>query len=187
MAKISGIELKNHRALEGKEGYGFSADIYLDEKKAGEVYDYADGSIDYTFRFVSPEKEVKVTNTVTQYFKKNPSVDVGKIYETPISDIDMEHLPIMDMMDTCFELTVFFEKLADLTVKEQEFRKGIVDGYSQLVYIGYYSVAGIPTPKDSLYYCPTNFKTENILKKAREQHKTAHMTVYRSLEDFVLI
>lgn len=186
MAKMANIELKSYRTFEGRDGMGFSGNIYYNKKKVGEVFDYADGSIEYDFHFISKEIEKEVSDVVRQYYEKHPCVDTSKIYNTSIDQIDMDNLPVKDTakIEPWFLMTDFFYNLTDLKEKENVFKKMQKDGYGQLVCIDYYSVAGSPTPKPEMYQCSVSYNSANVLEMARLKSKTAHMTIYRTLEDF---
>ena len=43
MAKIMNFQMKNIKRLTGREGYGYTASLYLDGKRIGTYADYADG------------------------------------------------------------------------------------------------------------------------------------------------
>ena len=60
MAKIYGVELKSIKTWEGQEGYGLQANVYIDNKLAGQVTDDAwGGSFRYDFDTTELDKRAE--------------------------------------------------------------------------------------------------------------------------------
>lgn len=89
MAKIYGMELKSVKDFEGKQGNGFSANLYLNGKKMATCLDEANGGqLEITFETkLSKEKLKDLYTTVNKYYEDYPKYiisdanDYGKLLE----------------------------------------------------------------------------------------------------------
>lgn len=160
MATIKGISLKSVKQFTGREGYGFSANVYLGSKKIGTAHDDASGgpmqidiSSDYTEQF---------GDIVKTYYDENPATYMGE-----------------DM---------FIEELLELNFREKEFKKNSKKGFPILVFVAYEKrnaphedFAKRDFSKQDFIVSVREMKDVQLVK---EKHPAVEYIVYQSLEDF---
>lgn len=190
MAKINGIELKAVKNFEGMEGYGFSANIYMDGKKVGTIMDRADGGC-YYYSFTSKENEKQIMERVKSYFTVHPQLDTLKIYGMAKEDIDsaflngdLELLPILKYEDMIEPKYTFFNILLTLKEKEQEYKRYAKDEYRILVHVERVYTS-LPKIFDSIWHCNED-GVQHIIDVENEKYPYNIFHIYRSLEDFCI-
>lgn len=183
MAKINGIELKAIKTFTGTEGTGFSANIYVDGKKAGHVSDAAYGGC-YNYDYDDTEHHNIVKEKIKEHYEKYPEIDTLKIYETPIDTIDMNNLPRQAYQDMFEPDDCFFSDLLNLALREKDYKKNVKKGYTVMVCIDFLQTK-CPTPLPISFACTPTYDYNKDFENAKEKHKLAYMDVYNGLEDFI--
>lgn len=79
MASLYGFKMKNVKRLTGREGYGYSGTMYIDNEKIGTFIDYADGAGEEV-SYVSEEARVKLIKFIIKYAKINPNKFMIDLY-----------------------------------------------------------------------------------------------------------
>lgn len=161
MAKLMGVQLKAVKRWEGMEGYGLSANLYIDNKKVGTVLDEGNGGM--IFINVLREKQNLLDERRTKYFEKYPPVST--------SDTDEES---------------FIYELIYKTEDESDFKKFVKRGYPIMVATEHPIVFDEPMPVCERVGCKT-FKaaSDYIAEKKKEWPKMVFKT-YGCLEDFII-
>lgn len=183
MASINGIQLKAIKTTRGMEGTGFTANIYLDGKKVGEVFDTADGGC-YNYSYCDNEKKQKVIERIKEHFEKHPPVDTFKVYSTPIENIDMGNLPREAYSDMLEPDDCFFSELYVLNLREKDYKKNCKKGYPVLVFIDFLHAKGSPRPLPTTFSCVPEYDYIQRFEEEKKKSKLAYMEVYKSLKDF---
>lgn len=183
MASMNGLSLKAIKEFDGHEGEGFSANIYMDGKNVGSVLDSAYGGC-YDYNYNSKDVEEAVTERIKEYYTKNPAVDGLKIFTMKAEDFDAKNLPVNTYEDTFEPEDRFFFDLLMLTKTEKSFKKAQKKG-GFIVILDYYGLRSVPTPITQEYTAYQEKHIDEILQIGLKQHPTAHVEVYRTLEDFV--
>lgn len=182
MAKINGIQLKAVKTFVGTDGMGFSANIYLDNKKVGHVHDSAYGGC-YDYDYDTKEGQEAVKEKIKEHYEKHPTVDTFKIYDMQIDEIDMDNLPRKSYEDMFEPEDEFFSELLHLTLQEKDYKKNAKKGYTVMVYIDFLR-AKCPTPLPISIACIADYDYTKDFDEAKEKSKLAYMKVFKSLADF---
>lgn len=107
MAVLRDYEVKALRVIEGREGYGFKANLYYKNKKVGSLGDYADGSgVDIEL----PKEEFERFMKIGEQFMKE--------YEHEFTSVDM-----------------FAHELVNMKEYEGDYKKAIKQGYGKIAYL----------------------------------------------------
>jgi hypothetical protein len=187
MAQIYGIELKSVKTFEGSDGYGYSANCYLDGKKIGTVADYGDGSIVVNYDIPKASYD-KLVARINSYYKVNPDVDTSAIYDMTLDEFlsKKDNLPTKNCdANDDFVLTCFFETLLNLIENEKIFKKAVKKHPAAFIVVAdFYHLAGVPTPLPLTYTCYNDKHIQEVEAEALAKSKTAYLTVYKSLDDF---
>lgn len=190
MAGIMGINLKAIKRTVGREGDGFLANVYLNNKKIGTVADYGDGG-GYEI-CIEQEKNV-FEETVQKYYERYPELDNFALKSTKeyLERKTKGTLPIREFskrddfpLDEVF-YEPFFSKLYRLHCLERDFKKGLQKGYSALVIVSYVYIPGEPLALDEAYYTGGSKEAFEEIKS----HATSpafEIAQYTSLDDFVI-
>lgn len=156
MAKIKGIEVKALKMFRSRNGYGFEANIYLNNKKIGNAYDEGVGG-EMTIRIL-PEYREDFSTIVSDYYNENPSTFDGE--------------------------DSFIEELIALKENENSFKKLIKKGFItciELRYVKRTTPINEYKLKPSNFI---GLKNNSIIPTILEKYKPVEYTVYSSLEDF---
>jgi len=123
MAKIKGIQLKSVKDFVGREGYGFSANIYLDNKNVGEVLDTANGSGEFEFHYKDKSQTEILARLSKEYFKENPKYML--YFDEKGSERSQNEGYISDMV----------EELKLLTFVEKAYKKYTKQGFPITIFV----------------------------------------------------
>ncbi len=162
MASIKGVSLKSIVNITGREGYGFTAKVFLNGKNVGTVEDYATGS-PLNFHADCPDTTEKVNQIASEYYK-NYCV-VSKETEFLYKNNEM-----------------FFNDLAGLCEAQKKFHK------EQKKNNVIYSIREISDPNSLSYFICSNSSANNVNFKERmlNERKAVKIIVYNSDTDFDL-
>nr|WP_317428556.1 hypothetical protein [uncultured Blautia sp.] len=190
MAGIMGINLKAIKKTVGREGDGFLANVYLNNKKIGTVADYGDGG-GYE---ICIEQEKKLFEEIVQkYYEKYPELDNFALKSTKeyLERKAKGTLPMRDFskrddfpLDEVF-YEPFFSKLYCLHCLERDFKKGLQKGYSALVIVSYVYIPGEPLALDEAYYTGGSKEAFEEIK-SHVKRLAFEITQYTSMNDFVI-
>lgn len=174
MAKIKGLQLKAYKSFEGREGYGFSANLYYKNKKVAFCFDSADGGemdIDWLNNDKNLKEEIKTISE--KYLKENELVSS----DNPIHSQGY----IANMIEELIRLSDI-EKV--LKKKKKQNPNGFV------VYLRY--IKANTRAKDIDF---SNYKEDDILsgndwneeieKLILAKYKPVEYEIYTKLEDFI--
>lgn len=165
MAKIYGVELKAVKYFEGREGIGFTSNIYLNNKKIGRFLDYADGAmVEYNFDLKAKEEELE--KIAEKYFQDYPK---ALFYEN-------------------YKVGEFLEELLQLKEREEQYKKLIKKNDKGVLLIGSYHKRtehpGIETKLDETL--TAKFYNEKSFEDYKKKQGYAELYIYKSLEDFII-
>lgn len=190
MAGIMGINLKAIKRTVGREGDGFLANVYLNNKKIGTVADYGDGG-GYE---ICIEQEKKLFEEIVQkYYERYPELDnfALKSSKEYIERKANGTLPIRNFskrdgfsLDEVF-YEPFFSKLYRLHCLESDFKKCLKKGYSALVIVSYVYIPGEPLALDEAYYTGGSKEAFEEIK-SHVKRLAFEITQYTSMNDFVI-
>jgi|GEM_PF-4794825 len=158
MAKIKGIQLKAVNYFRGHDGYGVSANLYLDNKKIGEILDDGWGG-GFQIHIEQKEKEEILKERVKRYFDENPS-------EFP-------------------EVEIFLDDLLNLSNLEKDWKKMVKDGLPILVDMHFRKIGTVPVGATKKPVC-MGVNNEATLQKVLLEYKPVDHRVYRSEKDFII-
>lgn len=167
MAKIYGVELKAVKYLEGREGIGFTSNIYLNNKKIGRFLDYADGAMaEYHFDLKAKKEEEELEKIAEKYFQDYPK---ALFYEND-------------------KVGEFLEELLQLKEREDQYKKLIKKNDKGVLLIGSYhkrtELPGIETKSDETL--TAKFYNEKSFEDYKKKQGYAELYIYKSLEDFII-
>lgn len=160
MASINGVQLKAIKHFETTRGVGFTANVYIDNKKAGIASDEGHGGMVDT-RFESRELQETFLKRSKDYFEANPSV--------------------MDSPED------FIEELLQFAEAEQMFKKNTKKGFPILLVMNFYKrtdslesvfANGFKEPQ------LVSVKDDSTLRVQLMEKNPVEHKVYRSVEDF---
>lgn len=170
MAKIFNFELKALKSFTGREGIGFTANLYFKNKKVGEVNDYADGAgtnFDWDYKVSNEIKEQAIVS-VRDYYAKYPS---WRITETT-TDIGY--------------IAVLCDELYELKETEKFFKKQIKKHPNGALLDMRFSRRNVfelgSSPAQMVFVF--EYSQEN-LDKNLEEFKPIEYNVFRDLNDFI--
>lgn len=186
MAGIMGISLKAIKRTVGREGDGFLANVYLNNKKISTVADYGDGG-GYE---ICIEQEKKLFEEIVQ---KYPELDNFALKSTKeyLERKAKGTLPMRDFskrddfpLDEVF-YEPFFSKLYCLHCLESNFKKCLRKGYSALVSVSYVYIPGEPLALDEAYFTDGS---QEVFEEIKSHAKSPVFEIdqYKSLDDFVI-
>lgn len=112
MANIKGVELKGTKKTSGREGCGFTANVYLNNKKVGDVADYGDGSICLSIN-MKKEDENKAKEIAKSYYTQCPKWGVK--------------------VEDDYILNDFFRELYELKENETVYKKQVKKGFDKML------------------------------------------------------
>lgn len=174
MAKINKVELKGVKPTLGREGYGFTANVYHNNKNVGSVADYGDGAICLNIS-LQKGKEEELKEIAKAYYKKYPTYGVG----THSDD---------------FILTCFFQELHELKEHETTFKKNVKKGYKKLLVLSQAKRGEDPTKDTSYIYNDViigcNFEGDTpskaLVEKLEKDYPNTKEIIWKftKLEDF---
>ena len=186
MASINGITLKNLKTFDGKEGEGFSASIYLDNKKIGTVVDSAyGGCYDYDFEV---GKYNVFLDKVKEHYRKHPCVDNFKIFNCSVEEFleIKDNLPFHKVDDMLEIEDTFIYDLKVLTDFEKIYKKNLKKNRSVMIVLDAYSLIGRPTPLCKILSCNETYDYSKDIKEHTDKYPTGYATIYKRIEDFVI-
>lgn len=162
MAKIKNVQLKSVKTFIGREGHGFNATLYINNKKVGFVTDHANGG-ELSIDFEKRETRIEFSQIVKEYFDEKPATFDGE--------------------------SMFIEELLQLTEAEKTFKKNSKKGYPILVELRY---KGRTEDMTKMYSGSMKLDEmvggvdEETIKQVIEESKPVEYTVFRTLEDFII-
>lgn len=175
MAKIKNVELKSVKATLGREGYGFTANVYVMGKKVGSVADYGDGSICLDIN-IPREKMEEVKKIAIEYYKEHPKYGV---------DINDEYI-----------LNDFFNELYELKDNETIYKKNAKKGFDKMIILAHSKREEDPMKDTNYIYSDIaiscRYQGETPSKKFMEDLEKEHpnnrviIAKYHSLDDFII-
>ena len=140
MASIKGVSLKKIRKTEGREGIGYQADIYLNNKKIGNVVEWADGG-KAEVNIPSKENMETLMHIVYEWGDKNPSDYIVSLYTQEPNRLQQEiervkkHYPYIredEMTINALSVNdpaIFLETVVNLAEIEKVFKSAVKKGY----------------------------------------------------------
>lgn len=159
MAKIKGFELKGVKVFTARNGYGLSANIYLNNKKIGTAYDAGNGGAMDIF-IEKPENRSKFSEVVETYYRENPSTLDGE--------------------------NGFIDELAALKEIESVFKKNEKKGYPITIALSFNKrnadLNEISLEEDIVL----GLSSESAIQMVIDQYNPFEYTIYRSLKDFII-
>jgi hypothetical protein len=159
MAKIKELELKAVHYFNGHDGYGVSANLYMDGKKIGEMLDDGWGG-GIQIHIASVEKQKEFSERVQSYFAEQPDE-----FETD---------------------DIFLNYLLDLWNLQKEFKKMQKKGFPILLHMEFRSKN--PTQEEWEHPVPVpktfGILSEVALEKTIQEHNPKVTQIFRSLDDF---
>lgn len=189
MAKISGFELRAIKKTIGMEGEGFTANVYLDNKKIGTCADYADGGLLNT----CIEWDENIKKRLEKSFQKHTRVDTFELYKKHITIEEYlklkekNELPICkydnkyEMMEDICNNLYFLEML------ESDYKNALKKGYSGIVYASFVNLYHVPCPVDLVYQTDGSKDAFEKLKTvAEEASRAVNLYQFNSLNDFII-
>lgn len=179
MASIKGIQLTSVKNFIGREGYGFSANIYFNGEKAGEVLDTADGSGAFKLCFANEKAEKDMAECSMKYFDENPKYFMYYKAKEDSESGRMEGI-ISDVI----------EELKFLDEVEKFYKKQLKQGYPVTVTVEYNertkSFMDDDYNSDAVDMVGAKIWNEKVEKKLKEKYPEAKVfTAYESLDDFI--
>lgn len=162
MASINGVQLKAIKHFETTRGVGFTASIYIDNKKVGIASDEGRGGMVDT-HFVKHENAALFSERAKAYYESNPSV--------------------MESNEQ------FIEELLHFAEEELTFKKNEKKGFPILIVMNFHKrtdsleslfANGYKEPK------LISVKDDSTLSEQLMQLKPVEHKVYRSVADFVI-
>ncbi len=145
---LYGVSAKNVKMFEGMEGVGFSADLLIDKKPVGRVYDDARGA-SYEYEFLSPEAKELFLERRDKFFAVHPMYYTFKCTK---ETFDKNNVPIADeeFYKSCAS-DEFISKLLDRREYFATWRSYKKKGYEVLVIVDHYYIPGTPLPRTTQF------------------------------------
>lgn len=161
MAAIKGVQLKSVKTFESRNGYGFSANLYINNKKVGVVGDEGRGG-ETDISIIKKEDRETFYQIVQQYYQENPA-DSNASYD-------------------------FVEELLGLSEMEKIFKNNLKKGFTALVDLRYTKRQGEDLSAITEIKVDEVVGLRNIshLNTVLEGDKPVEYTVYQDLNDFIL-
>ena len=140
MAKIKGFQMKNIKNIPGREGYGCSATLYLNNKKIGTFADYGDGGPEVV-EYISEEAEADMMRVIIAHAKEVKNEFIINLYKHNPQMFDREcerfkkahpYIPDEDItMETMASNSIVYivEDFLRLQDLEKQFKKYKKKGY----------------------------------------------------------
>ena len=179
------IQLKAVKKTCGMEGYGFTANIYINKKKIGTYADYGDGAMGNCL-FDSEDIEKQFRLLIVEYAEKRPNKYIVDMYEKEPDKykVAMErtkkifpYIPeeklTMNVISS-LEFDYIMEELYNLIEDEKEFKKVLKKGYGYLAYSEH---------KNSSIMYPANWTEDQVRADMKEE---GLVILYKSLNDFII-
>ena len=158
MATIKGVALKAIKTNIGHDHAGFQANIYLKNKKIGEVTDDGwGGPLQIHF-----DKEKEAFYSIAKAYKQEQK-------EKLLSDDEL-----------------IIHNLLTLSDLEKEYKKAIKKGYESILFLDYRpseSDVPVPFPSEEIYLIPNEESANQVL----QDKKPVQYKMYTNLNDFVII
>lgn len=171
MANIRGIQLKSVKTLLMSDGYAITANVYLNNKKAGDIEDEGNGG-EMMVR-IDKSYDKSITDIVSNYYKECPKhfIDPNK------GDYG--------------QLLEFVEEVLELHETEKTFKSNTKKGYPITLVLSTHKREENPFGKGMKYKSPimVGVKTwdDKMEKYIKEQYKDySIITPYKSLDDFII-
>jgi len=165
MAKIKGIQLKAMKLNFGHDGTGLKGNVYMDNKRIGEILDEGFGG----------GMEIDIMDTKVDEFKKRVDTYIA---QNEIILSPSEH---------------FIEELAKLSWMEKTYKQFVKGGCPILLHMDYrpynedgtinWEDAPIPNPPEEFVPCESH---DDVKKVLEENKKDVKHKIYESLDDFVI-
>lgn len=183
MSKIFGIQVKSLKIWEARDGYGTTANIYIDNKKVGTFYDDGNGGMP-DIEFDDNKYYDVLKDRASKYFKKYPPVFGDKA----LSELkDGETLE--KKYDFCYDMTAFMEEIIKLHQREKAFKNIVKKGCPFLLCSDYPFLASGPHPIPEYlgWHGDDADKIANMwIKAKKKQYPHLIVDIYRSLDDFII-
>ena len=179
------IQLKAVKKTCGMEGYGFTANIYINKKKIGTYADYGDGAMgNCTFDGKDAEKQLILL--IVEYAEKRPNKYIVDMYKKEpdrykeamertkkmFPYIPEEKLTMNVISSLDFDYIM--EELYDLIENEKEFKKALKKGYGYLAYSEH---------RNSSIMYPADWTEDQV---RTDMKKEGLVILYKSLNDFII-
>jgi hypothetical protein len=129
MAKVFGVQMKAIKKWESRDGFGLSANVYLDNKKVGTYFDNGDGSMPDLRLDNYSETLPILKQRAKQYFEKYPVDATG--LELDDEDILEIRYPFL------FDEDAFIEEVLRITENEKICKKEFKKGFKIVVLTDY--------------------------------------------------
>lgn len=187
MVKYKGFTLKRIKEFTGREGYGLTCDMYVDNKFAGSYADGGNGAMGNA-SFVSPEMEERVMHIVFACGRENPNGFMLNIYR---QDEDMYEKDIIriknrfpyitddeitpESVSAC-ELDCLVEFYMQMRSYESSLKKAKKKGYK---FIGILPDKNRPN-RESIIMFPEGYTTGSA-------EKYGCTKIFAEKEDFVIV
>lgn len=173
MAKIKGIQLKAVKSFETMDGFAISANVYLNNKKVGEIIDEGNGGGMYG-HFNGPKIEEELATIVKKFYEENPRYFIIK----PKNNLGW----IIEFIES---------ELLELHDIEKEFKKNSKKGFGIMLFLSTHSRMedpfnnGIPYEGEQMVSVRVwDKKMEEMIKKDYPNFK--NIRIFKSLEDFII-
>ena len=175
MAKIKNVELKAIKKTIGREGDGFTANVYYNKKKVGSVADYGDGAISLSV-YIDKDKQEELKKIAIDYYKEHPKYYV---------DINSDRV-----------LSDFLSELHELKFYEDVYKKNLKKGWQKLLVLAHTNRNEYPFKDTEYAYedisISCNYQGENpsesLMNKIRKAHPNTTCIIgkYNCIDDFII-
>lgn len=160
MATIKGIGFKALKSFQTGDGVGFSANLYMDNKKVGFAQDQGCGG-EVEFHILKPEDRAEYSKRVQEYYKENPA------------EMDNEY--------------DFINELYEITETEKQFKKNAKKGFPIIIQMSFHKRTDTIEQVFAGGYKPdimVGVRDENVAQSEIEKQKPVEYKIFRTLEDF---
>lgn len=172
MAKIYGIQLKAFRSHMSSDGVAVYGNVYLKNKKIGEIYDDGVGAGLWA-NFISNEAKEEIIQIVKKFYEDHPSYVINK-----------------DRTDFGMLIDFFDDELIPLQEIEKEFKANSKKGFGVTLHLQSHFRNENPFNEDG-YLHPIivsvrqwNDDTKKYIKEKYPKHK--NLEVFSKIEDFII-
>ena len=199
MANLGGFQLKNIKRTLGMEGYGCTANMYLDGEKIGAYADYGDGAMG-DWSYVSKEAEMKMDSFLLQYAEAHPNDYIVNLYQQRPEQRKEEyerfvqchpHIKpeyVTDNVLSNFDMDCLVYDFTELNDNEKEYKKALKKGYGAIAVLkdqrNLNVTYSIPQGWTDEKIKAELLKVHGVAKDAKGNDLNETFPIYRELSDF---
>ena len=160
MATIKGIGMKAVKTFKTWDGVGFTANLYMDNKKIGIAQDEGHGG-EVEFHILKPEHREEYSRRVKEYYEENPS-SMNNEYD-------------------------FINELYEAWETEKTFKSNTKKGFPITIQMSFHKrTDGVEQMFEGGYKpdIMVGVRNESIVQAQLDEHKPVEYKIFRTAEDF---